>query len=441
MHRRIGRTEESRFLQRFLVLSLASRQEIVRTLAQRSHNARVPTVVRDRPDSDRCAVRARALFDGVSATLVTDPWVLIEAGRIVEVGTGVPPAGVDVHEFGSATLLPGLIDTHVHLCLDASPDSVGALAARTDGESVVAMVRAARAHLAAGVTTVRDLGDRDHLSLGLRGRDDLPTIVCSGPPLTTPAGHCHFLGGGVEPTTAAVREAVRRHVGRGVDVIKVMASGGNLTPGTLPEQAQFPAEVIAALVDEAHRAGLAVTAHAHGTRAIAEALAAGVDGLEHVTFWSADGVDSPVDLMAELAARRVPIGLTAGMVPMPGMVPPPALVARLPAYTANTRRLHELGAVLVVGTDAGIAPPKPHGVLPHALPLAEFGMGPVESLCAATSVAAAAIGLGHRKGRLAPGHDADLIAVDGDPFTDPAALRRVTAVFTHGVRRDVGLTG
>ena len=385
----------------------------------------------------RFALRAGAMFDGVGSALVADPLLLIEGTRLLTVEpAGRNPPGIPVVDLGAVTLLPGLIDTHVHLAFDSGLDPVGSLARRTDAEVTEAMATAARAHLAAGVTTIRDLGDRGYLSLTLRGRDDLPTILCAGPPVTTPAGHCHYLGGGAEPTEAAVRRAVREHAEHDVDVIKIMASGGTLTPGTRQEDAQFPSAVLAAAVDEAHRLGLPVTAHAHGTSAIIDALAAGVDGIEHASFWSAEGVDSRVDVLTELAERRVVIGATVGMIEVPGLQPPPQVASRMPALLTNHRRLHDLGGVFVAGTDAGIAPIKPHGVLVRALPmLHELGLSPAAALRAVTSVAAEATGLGARKGRLAPGFDADLIAVEGDPLADPSALQRVVAVYTAGIRR------
>jgi imidazolonepropionase-like amidohydrolase len=384
------------------------------------------------------ALRAAWLFDGTSSTLTANPTIVLDGGTILAVDRDAAPLScTEIVDLPGATLLPGLVDTHVHLAFDASTDPVGHLAARDDNAALAAMAKAARTAAYGGVTTVRDLGDRNYLALALRQAGPpggpLPTIVAAGPPITTPRGHCHFLGGA---TTGAdgVRAAVRAHADRGVDVIKIMASGGALTPGTHPELPQFATVELRAAVDEAHRHSLPITAHAHGTPAIAAAIAAGVDGIEHASFTTTDAVDTaPEKLIRAIVKSRIVLGATGGSIP--GAALSPAMTARLPAIIANFRRLHEAGALIVVGTDAGVGPPKPPDVLRWGVgQLAQIGLSPVAALRTVTSQAAAVCRLAHRKGQLAPGFDADILAIDGNPLTDPAALHRIRAVYLRGVR-------
>jgi len=384
-------------------------------------------------------LRAAAMFDGVSSSLTAAPSVLVADGRIAAVrDPGEPlPAGVQVIDLPGLTLMPGLIDAHLHLCFDASDDPDGHLAGMGDDVLRQQMADAARRALRAGVTTVRDLGDRGYLALDLRdggsGDDLLPTILAAGPPITTPGGHCHFLGGAASGIRG-VRAAVRERAERGVDVIKVMASGGNLTPGSLPHEPQFGAESLRAIVDEAHRRGLPVTAHAHGPRSIADAVTAGADGIEHASFMTADGVDAPETVITAIARRRTAVGWTVGREPGPHVSPFPAIASRITEMIACRRRLYESGAVLVAGSDAGVSPAKPHDVLRFAADdLAAAGMSPAEALWAMTSRAAQACGVGHRKGRIAVGFDADILAIDGNPLEDLAAVRRLRAVYSGGL--------
>jgi imidazolonepropionase-like amidohydrolase len=381
-------------------------------------------------------VRAERVFDGVGV-VAGRPLVLIDGQRVVAVlAGGQPPAGMEVIDLGATTLLPGLIETHLHLVLDASADPVGQLAGAGDAEVLGWMRVAARSCLDAGITTVRDLGDRGYLALRLREdyANDLtagPHVIAAGPPITTRRGHCWYLGGEAEGADG-IRAAVRAHAERGVDVIKVMASGGQMTPGTRLDQAQFELGELRAAVEEAHRQGLPATAHAHAVPAIADAVAAGFDMIEHCTFITADGPRADPDVIDAIDRAGTVVSVLLGA--LPGIPPPPPVAALLPHINAVIRQLCQTGIPVVCGTDGGIAPPKPHHVLPYGVAdLADIGgYSPIEALRAATSVAAQACGVGARKGRIAPGFDADLLAVEGDPLTDLAALHAVKAVFRSG---------
>ncbi len=385
------------------------------------------------------ALRAARLFDGENGALVEQPLVLVDGGRIAAVDTGPvePPAGAEIVDLGDVTLMPGLIDTHVHLGFDASLDPVGRMMADDDHTLLLRMRLAARQHLAAGVTTVRDLGDRSHLGVTLRdwlrqNQELGPEILASGPPLTVTGGHCHFMGGEADDA-AELRRGVRTRCTRGVDVIKVMVTGGNLTPGIDPLTPQYSAAEIATVVDEAHRFGRAVLAHVHGVTGIEAAAEAGVDGLEHCGFWVAEGVRADQGLIDRIAEAGITVCPTVGFVP--GSPPPPPKVAsRLAGMVAAVARLRQAGVRVVGGTDAGIAPAKAHGVARYVPDgLREAGFTNLEALRAVTSGAAAACGLGGRKGMLVPGADADIIAVAGNPLVDAKPLHQVEAVFRAGV--------
>jgi imidazolonepropionase-like amidohydrolase len=221
-----------------------------------------------------------------------------------------------------------------------------------------------------------------------------------------------------------------------VDLIKVMASGGTLTPGTRQDSVQFSPDELRRLVEAAHALGLPVTAHAHATASIRAALDAGVDGLEHVTFWSATGIDAPDELLDTLAKSGVFVGATLGFDP-PGDYDelPEPLARRLPTIDANIARLHARGARVLVGTDAGVAKTKHHSVLPFGIShLASLGVSHGDALSSATSRAAEACGLPGSKGSLRAGFDADILVVQGDPLTDLAALHDVRAVYRAGAR-------
>lgn len=387
------------------------------------------------------AIRAGRGFDGERAT-PGGVVVLVDGGRIAAVHpVGVPPPdGVPVSDFLDATLLPGLIDTHVHLCGDSRHGALDRLPGLAEDELDAVIDEALRRQLAAGVTTVRDLGDRHWAVLQRRDRSaavPVTTILASGPPVTSVRGHCWHMGGEADGP-AQLRSAVAERAERGVDVVKVMASGGALTPGTDVMRCQFTLDELRLVVDLAHAAGLPVTAHAHGLPAIEQALDAGVDGIEHCTGLTDTGVEISDGLLERLAAQGVAVCPTLGVTA--DAVPPPAvreLFERLGLSFADRRRhvarMHRAGVRIVSGADAGVSAGKPHGILPSAIADLVAGGVPADAaLASATSVAAEACCLGARKGQLRPGYDADLLLVDGDPRRDIAALGRPVAVMAGG---------
>ncbi|GAA1847901.1 amidohydrolase family protein [Asanoa iriomotensis] len=381
------------------------------------------------------AIRAARLFDGTRTT--KNPIVYVESGTVVGVAHGASPADTEVLDLGDATLLPGLVDAHTHLVFDASDDAVGRLRSVSDDDLLAGARVAAGRALRAGITTVRDLGDRGYVARRLRAELDRspesgPLVLSAGPPLTSPRGHCWWLGGEVSGE-AAIRAAVADHAAHGVDVIKVLATGGEITLGTKPYLPQFTPAELAAAADEAHRHGLPVAAHAHSAGAIAAAVDAGFDTIEHGSFLTEDGAAADDAVIAKLAASRSVVSATLGY--LPGRPVAPRTAAISATLTAIFTRQRAAGVRMIVTSDAGIDPSKPHDVLPYAAEMfLLFGDGPEAALRAVTADAAAACGVGATKGRVAAGYDADLLVVTGDPTTDITALREVQAVFRSGVR-------
>jgi imidazolonepropionase-like amidohydrolase len=397
------------------------------------------------------AIRAQRAFDGERA-VPGGALVLTSRGRIVgiEPASARLPDGWPLVEVPGATLLPGLVDAHVHLCGDGRDAALERLPGCSDADLAGVIEQALRQQLAAGVTTVRDLGDRRWAVLEWRewlaagdGGPSYPTIVAAGPPITSPGGHCWHMGGEAQGA-GQLRQAVQERAERHVDVVKVVASGGHTTPGTDVLACQFTPEELRVVVEEAHRRGLPVTAHAHGLPAVEPAVAAGVDGIEHCSCLTPAGIRQPDRLLEELAARRIVVCPTLGWAPGVSLAIPPAMAARmaqagitLEAFRAAVGRLHRAGVRLVAGSDAGIAPAKAHGVLPEwVVALVAAGVPAADALASATSGAALACGLGDRKGRLRAGYDADLLLVDGDPLADAGALRRVVGVMLRGTMAD-----
>ncbi len=394
------------------------------------------------------AIRAASAYDGLRFR-DEGVTVLVEHDRIVGVEGPhhEPPVGCELTTY-EGMLLPGLIDAHVHLVADGT---MGGLERSPDlsDDGVDAVVDAMLMRQArAGVTTVRDLGDVRFRTLAARDaqRPGRPRVRCAGPPLTVPDGHCHFLGGAVVGSEAIVA-AVTERAERGVDVVKVMASGGMLTPDSDIMGVQFSPQELATAVGAAHDAGLGIVAHAHSLAGVEHALAAGVDGIEHFTCLTDEGMTTSDELLARVAATGVVVCPTNGTdvtrLP-PFETLPPRLQELIDALklredstehgrAGQLRRLREHGVALVNGTDGGIAPSKDHGIAWLAvLQLTESDYSLEEALATATSYAARVLGLDHVTGRIAPGLAADLVVTDGDLRAEPASLSRPAAVWVRG---------
>jgi imidazolonepropionase-like amidohydrolase len=390
-------------------------------------------------------IKAGRAFDG-ERQLPGGAVVFVDEGRIagVEPATAPLPAGWPVAEFPTATVLPGLIDTHVHLSGDGADGALNRLPHYRDDELAAVIAAALRRHLAVGVTTVRDLGDRHWCVLEwrdrvVRGCAEVigPTILASGPPITSVGGHCWQMGGEAGGATQ-LRAAIRERVERRADIVKIMASGGATTAGTDLMGSQFTGDELRLMVDAAHAAGLPVTVHAHGLAAVEQAVDAGVDGIEHCTCLTPSGMDLRESLLASLAERRIAVCPTLGMVTDPvrsaGMRAALGQVGLTwDLVVQQMGNVHRAGVRLVSGSDGGVMAAKPHGLLPAAVAdLVTAGVPACQALASATSVAAQECGLGTRKGRLCVGQDADLLLVDGDPLSDIHALTRTVAVMAGG---------
>lgn len=395
--------------------------------------------------------RLLAMTDEQVQTEVT---IVVEGERVARIERGYlrPPAGTPVLDLKNKTVLPGLIDSHVHLEWEQSRTSYTERYTLNDTEAAIRGVVYAERTLKAGFTTVRDLGGRG-ANIALRNAINQgwvpgPRILTAGKVLSITGGHGDITTGsrwdlfdpppsfeeGIADGPDACRAAVRNQVRRGADLIKVAATGGVLSlarDGRLPHYAEDELE---AIVRTAADLGVPVAAHAHGDEGIRRAAAAGVASIEHGTFMS----DETLDVLKVEGTWYVPT-LTAGWAVSdsaqyaPGFFPDVVREKALgigPKITETLGRAYKRGVKIAFGTDAGVFP---HGKNNLEFQfMAKAGMKPWDILRAATVHAAELLGLQNQVGIVAAGRPADIIAVDGDPLTDIRAMERVVFVMRNG---------
>jgi imidazolonepropionase-like amidohydrolase len=379
-----------------------------------------------------------SLIDGSGTEPVRGRAVVVEGDRITQVVDDArAPRGRRI-DLAGCTLLPGLINCHVHLCFGAEADPVRVMKDEPHALTALKVLRRAQETVEAGVTTVRDLGGRDYAEFAVRravaeGLFPGPRILGAGRPVCMTGGHGNSIGREADGPDDA-RKAVREQLKAGADVIKLIATGGVMTPGVEPGSPQLTFEEMRAAIEEATKAGRRTAAHAQGSTGIADAIEAGITTIEHGIFLTDEIIASMkrkgVFLVATLAApAAISAGGLAAGIPDYMVRKSDAVVT---AHVASFRRAHEAGARIAAGADSG-TPLNPHGsLLPELELMVKYGMTPLQAIRSATSVAAEALGLGGETGRLAEGQAADLLAVAGDPAERIGALGDVRLVLARG---------
>jgi imidazolonepropionase-like amidohydrolase len=389
-------------------------------------------------NSEALVLSGARIIDGTGAEPVRGRSVVVENGIITGVVEDARAPRGNGMDLAGHTLLPGLINCHVHLCFGAEADPVRPLREEPLALTAIKALLRARETARAGVTTVRDLGGREYVEIAARraiqeGLIDGPRIVAAGRPVCMTGGHGHWLGREADGPDDA-RKAVREQLKAGADVIKIIATGGVMTPGVEPGSPQMTLDEMRAAIEEARKAGRRTAAHAMAATGISDAIAAGITSIEHgiylteeiVAHMRRDGtfLVPTLNAPAAIAAGGIAAGIPQFMVRKSELVVPP--------HVASFQLAHRAGVRIAAGADSG-TPLNFHGsLLPELTLMVKYGMTPLEAIRSATVTAADCLGLAEVTGRVAPGYAADLIAVAGDPAERIEALADLKLVLVNG---------
>ena len=403
-------------------------------------------------------LKAARLFDGKSKTIGTNGVVVVQGDKIVDAGSNLPvPADAQVIDLGDVTLSPGFMDAHTHITFDYSGDynktRLGQVSVNVSEHAIRATIFA-RATVEAGFTTVRDVGSgfvgsSEFVDVALRNSISKGVIV--GPRMLVATRGVGATGGHFDATNGYrdmlfgqepgfnwgiadgpdnIRKLVRFEVKNGADVIKAAVSGGVLSLADEVDVPQFTPDEMKALVDESHRLRKKVAVHCHGDQAAKEAIAAGVDSIEHGSFMKPD----TLALMKSKGTYLTPTLMASEWIMGRLDLYPPALQAKAKAATAARsdmfRNALKAGVKISFGTDAAVFP---HGQNAKEFKLmVDLGMAPIDALISATSADAELLGINQRVGTLEKGKLADVVAIPGDPISDITGTERVSFVMKEG---------
>ncbi|QJE72799.1 amidohydrolase family protein [Aerophototrophica crusticola] len=395
-------------------------------------------------------VTADRMLDVQAGRYLEKPALLVRDGRIVEVGTQgqlAAPADTEIVNLAGLTILPGLIDMHVHLTGRHDMHGFRRLEQSPVDEAINGVVHAERT-LKAGFTTARNVGAGGYADVALKkaidqGRVPGPRLWVSGPSIGATGGHCdnnllpprfQAKGDGVADGPWGVTQKVRENHKYGATLVKVCATGGVMSKGTAVGAQQLSDEELRAIVEEAKRLGLRTAAHAHGVNGVKAAIRAGFDTIEHASFIDDEGLRLAKERGTWLSMDIYNTEYILGEGEKAGILPESLEKERLTGriQRENFGRAVKAGVNIVFGSDAGIYP---HGENAKQFSrMVKFGMTPLQAIQAATVNAAKALGAEEEVGALAVGRYADILAVKGDPLADISVLERAEAVVKGGVR-------
>jgi imidazolonepropionase-like amidohydrolase len=397
------------------------------------------------PTPKTVVIRAGRLLDVRTGKTLANQIIIIQDGKIASVGSGTQiPAGAQVIDLSSATVLPGLIDAHTHVTMTTN-FGYSRLGISIPSQALNG-ARNARVTLDAGFTTVRNVGASGFTDVALRdainaGDVPGPRMLVSGPALSITGGHCddnllpfewHAQSDGVADGVEGVQRKTREIIKYGADLIKICATGGVLSHGDNPQASQYTLDEMKAIVADAHRLGRKVAAHAHGAQGIRWASEAGVDSIEHGSYID----DAAIAEMKKNGTYLVPTLYLADwfLANAERIGTPPELIGKarevMPAARKNVARAFAAGVKVGFGTDAAVYP---HGLNAHEFAvMVKLGLTPLQAIQAATINDADLLGWSDKVGTLEPGKWADVVAVDGDPLADVTTLERVKFVMKGG---------